>query len=937
MDEREQLIAQLRKQRSEIDTIRSEFHAVELENEAMKAAMIHSSALFLQISPQGTILLTNTSFKAVYTDLAAQDLVSGTLLNMTSTHHHTFVDFPVRGRQRYTIAWVAEAAHCLGELHLVGLIGVVLYRATIREDQLTNVNLFQMMNSFALESSTGFWIAEIAPHYKIGIRIMFVSRLIPKWFEVSAAAMCDDSGVGWMRPIVPDMLDQVLSALRDFISGETDEYHEVYKIVCPQSGTERWIRARAIKLKNGGETQPCFGTVEDITASVEADTRNRKLAKILNFITEAMPDILWVADVSIFRQTGLLKTLVVTNVWETISGIPISEEDITVDDFRPALDPNEADWFITRLGLFLEGVGPMIDFDHSFVNVRTGQVHRMRLNGKHVLDGEGRLKVAVLVGTDNTKAYMVEKKARETKLLFDRMSECISDVFCIVIPLDYTLPRGVEPASFPPFKFVSDGVLNLLGIPAEAFLTDSKAWLETIVPEGRPRVVDALVDYNNACLTEPENASLNVTFAVSVGGVTKHIQCKNKPILNMRGKVTRLVGSFTDITGLVRKQADLSQAIQQFDLISENIQTIFYLMDAKEGSDDFGVIYINRAYETLTGRTREAILRRGSDEWWEQVHPDDKSGAQTTFVTFGHETRYRRYRIIRDDGQLRHVIIRRVQVDEVGCRLRVVGFIVDITDLVESQQRKNEAQAQMNRAQQLESLGVLAGGMAHEFGNLLAVIMGNADLALDLAGPDPCLMETLEAVVEACTKASVFTGQLLAYSGKGQMVMMDVNLTSLIRGMIDFIQASLPRNVTLTLKLSQESTLPLIRGDPSQLRQAVSVIVSNGVEAIGTKPGHLIISTGHCQCEGNPCVCLSVTDTGVGMDEETRSRLFDPFYTTKEAGKGLSLAAVHGIISNHGGKLEVASAPGEGCTITARFKPESNECQCSPSQQETQD
>jgi CheY-like chemotaxis protein len=230
----------------------------------------------------------------------------------------------------------------------------------------------------------------------------------------------------------------------------------------------------------------------------------------------------------------------------------------------------------------------------------------------------------------------------------------------------------------------------------------------------------------------------------------------------------------------------------------------------------------------------------------------------------------------------------------------------------------------MQHAQKLESLGVLAGGIAHDFNNLLGGILGNADLALqDPAGAE----DNLETIVTTAKRAADLCQQLLAYSGRGKIVVQPHDMTSLVGEMGDLLAVPISKKAEIVFDLDEE--LPTIEGDGTQIRQVVLNLVTNAAESIEYPPGTITVTTGVTDIEDatgisgdvvpGQYVYLDVTDTGCGMDERTRQRMFDPFYSTKFTGRGLGLASVLGIMRGHAGGIQVTSHPGAGTTIRLLF------------------
>jgi nitrogen-specific signal transduction histidine kinase len=259
-----------------------------------------------------------------------------------------------------------------------------------------------------------------------------------------------------------------------------------------------------------------------------------------------------------------------------------------------------------------------------------------------------------------------------------------------------------------------------------------------------------------------------------------------------------------------------------------------------------------------------------------------------------------------------------------------VLVVRDITDQKRAEANQRENEEALQQAQKLESIGVLAGGIAHDFNNLLTGIMGNAGLARRAitAGRNEQAAALLRDVLSASERAADLTRQLLAYAGKGRFVIMPVDLCKLVSEVSTLIRASISKKITLVLDVPEDC--PLVEADRAQLQQLVMNLVINGGEAIGDAPGTLTVRvrTEHFterrerpRAEGFPIatgdyVRIDVTDTGEGMDAETRSRIFEPFFTTKFLGRGLGLSAALGIVRGHRGSISVRSEPGRGTTFT---------------------
>ncbi len=253
---------------------------------------------------------------------------------------------------------------------------------------------------------------------------------------------------------------------------------------------------------------------------------------------------------------------------------------------------------------------------------------------------------------------------------------------------------------------------------------------------------------------------------------------------------------------------------------------------------------------------------------------------------------------------------------------RVRHFSLIARDLTE----RRKLEATRNQASKLESLGLLAGGVAHDFANLLGALSNNIELAALVAEDEDALKQSLDDALSAARKASELVQQLLAYCGQGPTRSTPVDASRIVSETVRLIRSTLPKEVQVTLML--EPGLPSVWGDITQIGQLVLNLVINARDAMGGRPGTISISTRGIDGTGlppgcllpvdagaGPFVCITVSDDGSGMDEDVQARIFDPFFTTKPQGHGLGLASVLGTIRAHRGTLALSSAPGKGTTF----------------------
>jgi PAS domain S-box-containing protein len=247
--------------------------------------------------------------------------------------------------------------------------------------------------------------------------------------------------------------------------------------------------------------------------------------------------------------------------------------------------------------------------------------------------------------------------------------------------------------------------------------------------------------------------------------------------------------------------------------------------------------------------------------------------------------------------------------------------------LAGAEEERRRGSEQRHEVQKVESLAVLAGGLAHNFNNLLTTVLGYADLAeWQLPAGSP-LRAYMQNIGQAARRAAGLCQQLLAYAGKVPLAQEVLDLVRLLRDSEPALRALLPVGAQLSVDLPPE--MLLVAGDAGLLRQVLLNLVQNAAEALGELPGQITVrlasrhlgpdelaglQVGSDRPPGEYAV-LEVSDTGCGMDEATRARIFEPFFTTRFTGRGLGLAAVLGIVGAHKGAVDVVSAPGQGSTF----------------------
>ncbi|MCE9563698.1 MAG: response regulator [Planctomycetes bacterium] len=307
------------------------------------------------------------------------------------------------------------------------------------------------------------------------------------------------------------------------------------------------------------------------------------------------------------------------------------------------------------------------------------------------------------------------------------------------------------------------------------------------------------------------------------------------------------------------------------------------------------------------------------------IHPDDFEyvvAKRREAIETGEPMRYEfRGNFPAPDGSVRWFTTRgRALRDATGKPVRLLGVTADVSERKRAEQARAALDQQLLDAQKWESLGVLAGGVAHDFNNILTIILGSAGLARRGLPQGSTAAPHLEQIEQASRRAADLCRQLLAYTGRGPVSASSADPNELIRSSAALFGVQVSESAKVRYDLADN--LPAIRADPAQARQVLINLAMNAAEAVGENEGEIRITTEaveiavesnvgyHLPPAPGKYVRLLVSDTGPGISPEVKAQMFDPFFTTKFAGRGLGLSAVLGIMRLHGGAIRVTSVPG---------------------------
>ncbi|MDQ6612717.1 MAG: response regulator [Gemmatimonadota bacterium] len=431
----------------------------------------------------------------------------------------------------------------------------------------------------------------------------------------------------------------------------------------------------------------------------------------------------------------------------------------------------------------------------------------------------------------------------------------------------------------------------------------------------------------------PGNEHTEVTFRIRrTDGAWRWLNTRGAPLPHVDGAsgAKFLVGVAADVTERRRAEEALAESADSLRLAQELANVGSYDRNLTAGTVHWSeqMFRIHGADPVRDDpNTMGDLIERF-------VHADDRTllrRAMRQLATTGRTGPYA-YRVVHGDGTVRNVVGQAAILrDANGLAIRRVGSVIDVTARTAAEEERVQLETKVREVQKLESLGVLAGGIAHDFNNLLVGILGNASVSLldmPLSSPSHAAVTAIE---RAARDAATLTRQLLAYAGKGRFLLEPLDLRMLTKQLRPVLQTALGARASLVYEAPEH--LPVVHADGEQLRQALVNVVTNAAEAIGERAGQIRIVTSEetlsearlqrcvpgCRAKPGLFACISVEDDGVGMDEATLTRVFDLFFSTKLAGRGLGLAATLGIVHGHAGALEVSSSRGKGTVMRLYF------------------
>lgn len=733
---------------------------------------------------------------------------------------------------------------------------------------------------------------------------------------------------------------------------------------CARDGSYRWIEWRSFPAG-----QRIYAVARDITERRRAEAALRESEIFLQTIFQQSPYSMWVSDGqgTLIRMNQACRELLHVTDEDLVGKYNLSEDNIVEQQgvmplVRRVFEHGEKAQFLLRYDSSQLRSLPLRDTTKVVLEVTISPV----------LDARKRVIHAIVQHRDITERLRsreaLERANRQLRLLSDvnqaliradDEQELLSTVCAILVQVGgYRMawvgyaqddaPQAVRPMAHAGHD---DGYIENVCATWNAGV-HARGPIGTAIRTGQPSVVQNIASEERFATWRAEAArrgyaavcSLPLTAGERLFGTLSVYA--SEPAAFDPEEVAHLTELADDLAyGIINLRTQIEHARtvetlrvseERSRLIAENAKVVIWLMDLnfqysyispyiKHNLDYTPEEYVLKPlHEVLTPASLEKCLQLFSTEMEEEKNPDRNLARSRTIEV---EHIHRDGRIIW--AELQMTFIRDAEGKAVG----ILGITRDITEQRRENEEREKLQAQLYQAQKMESVGRLAGGVAHDFNNMLTAILGHAELALMTCDPADPLRADLQAIEGSALRSADLVRQLLAFARKQTVAPKILDLNDTVAGMLKMLRRLIGEDITFAW-MPGAGVWP-VKIDPSQIDQLLANLCVNARDAI-VGVGKITIETGnevfdpvdyasHPTIVPGEYVMLAVSDDGCGMDQEVLDRIFEPFFSTKEPGKGtgLGLATVYGIVKQNEGFINVYSEPGRGTTLKIylpRFK-----------------
>jgi PAS domain S-box-containing protein len=708
-------------------------------------------------------------------------------------------------------------------------------------------------------------------------------------------------------PIHPEDRPQWQDALDAHFAGETARFDEELRIL--RGDETRWLHVTGVAIRDdAGEVVRWTGAVKDVTARKRVEEALRISEERFALAVLGAEDGIWDRNLATGMAYASPRAQEIT-FGRPSDGVDLRPESEWAQWFH--LHPDDMARRDAAARDHMDGRTPRYESEWR-VRHQDGSYHWVHSRGICMRDASGRAVRLAGSITDIDARKRTEEALRVSEERFALAVLGAKDGIWdrdLTTGMHYLSPRAQEVSMGRP----SDGV----DVRHES---EWAQWFQ-VHPDDAARRLAATRDHLKG-LTPRYEGEWRVRHQ---NGSYHWIQVRGICTRDASGRAVRFAGSTSDIDARKRTEEALRSRQEMLELAQKAARAVAFDWQLDVPDGECG--RLSPELEAMFGLTA-ASYDSGFKSWKELVHPEDWPAVSEELLRANETGNVAtEYRVVHHSGAVRWLQAKgKMLFDAGGKPVRMIGFMLDVTDRHEAEDELRRLEKQLRQAQRLEAMGTLAGGIAHDFNNILGAILGYGEMALRDAPRGSRLRRDLDSINAAGERGRALVERILAFSRSGMSERVAVHVEKIVRESIDLLSASLPPGVTVATDL--RAGRAAIRGDPTQVHQVVMNLATNGVQAM-TSGGLLrvlldtvrvdsprIATTG--TVAAGDYVRLKVTDRGSGIPTGILDRIFDPFFTTKEVGvgTGLGLSLVHGIVTEVGGAIDVETAPGSGSVFT---------------------
>ena len=533
----------------------------------------------------------------------------------------------------------------------------------------------------------------------------------------------------------------------------------------------------------------------------------------------------------------------------------------------------------------------------QFEDIRAGMVFEQ--NAYPVFNAENLVEKVVVFALDITERKRAEEALRQNAETFRKLFELAPDGIYLS-DMEGVFIDGNRAAE------------EIVGYKKEELIGQSYLTLGVLPPDQLPKAVALLNENLNGNATGPDDLTL-----IRKDGESVTVEVMTIPITLQNQKA--ILGIARDISERKKAAAALEESEEKYRNILESIDDGYYEVDL---AGNF--TFFNDSMCRILGYPREELMGKNNREYMDEDNAKMIFKAFNTVYRTGLSTKALGWKLICKDGSecfVETVVSLITDADKKAIGFR--GIARDVTDRIRLEE-------QLRHAHKMESIGTLAGGVAHDFNNILHMIIGNTELALIDIPEDNPAHGNLEQVKSASLRAAGIVQQLLNFSRKTDREYKPIGAITVLQEALKFLRSTIPTTIEIRTRITTDETI--IMADPIQINQVLINICTNAAQAMETSGGVIDVKVENVDLDDKDIVSLpdlsageyvktTIRDTGPGITPEIQDRIFDPYFTTKVAGEGsgMGLAVAHGIVKSHNGAIAVDSQVNQGTVFTIFF------------------